>query len=306
VLVESSLVGGVVGCCLSFVLTLRGIRGTWAAFYELYELMHTHQHTCMRMPLRKANSVRLMSTLIFYQLFGFALVVAFCSFLGLLIGLATVDWSGKLWLRALFANALIAQITEMAYVRTCVTPLFQLFECGPALFVINLWYMSVGLIKGITRITLLLCLVILSNFSPYQCMFPDGMEAWDSAHVCFTCYVMERVMQDHHYHHLDGKGPRFMKAVWQFQHAGHHIGGASRAKVTPGHDDAVAKAPPGLDDAVAKAPPGLDDAVAKAPPGLDDADNIVREFVEPSGSVMEPSSPIARTSFPPLSLSGVE
>ena len=289
VLVEHCIVGGVVGCCLSFLLTLKGIRKTWATFYELYGLLYTHQHTCMRTPLRKANSVRLMSTLIFYQLFGFTLVVAFCSFMGLLIGLASVEWPGKLWLRALFANALIAQLTEMAYVRTCVTPLFQLFECGPALFVINLWYMSLGLIKGITRISLLLCLVILSNFSPHQCMFPDGMEAWDSAHVCFTCYVMERVVQDHHDRHLIGKSKGLMKGVLQFQHAGHAM---DRAKVSPDPDEAGAKP---------KAPPD--------PDATTDGADMVHKFAEPSAAEpstersAEPSLPMARIHLPPPDLS---
>ena len=38
--------------------------------------------------------------------------------------------------------------------------------------------------------------VVLSSFTPHRCIFPDGMEAADSAHVAFVCYVMERVTQD--------------------------------------------------------------------------------------------------------------
>ena len=75
----------------------------------------------------------------------------------------------RLSLRVILANTIILQLTEMTYVRTCVTPLFQFFECGPVLFVINMWYMSVGLTKGLTRLGLLFLFVVLSNFNPSRC-----------------------------------------------------------------------------------------------------------------------------------------
>ena len=53
-----------------------------------------------------------------------------------------------------------------------------------------------GLVKGLTRMSMLLLLVVASMFKPQACMFPDGKESWDSAHVCFACYVAERVEND--------------------------------------------------------------------------------------------------------------
>ena len=50
-----------------------------------------------------------------------------------------------------------------------------------------------GLVKGLTRISMLVLFVVASMFKPEACMFPDGKESWDSAHVCFACYVAERV-----------------------------------------------------------------------------------------------------------------
>ena len=150
----------------------------------------------MRLPIRKANSVRMVSTLIFYQMMGFILTTLSCTVLVLFFTLMGIEWPLKLSLRVFFANLCIAQLVEMTYVRTCITPLFQTFECGPALFVINLWYMSIGLLKALTRLGMLTFFVVQSNFNPQHCIFPDGMESWDSAHVCFLCYVMERVRMD--------------------------------------------------------------------------------------------------------------
>ena len=59
-----------------------------------------------------------------------------------------------------------------------------------------MWYLSLALLKGATRVAMLIGFVILSYFQPAMCMFPDGYEGWDSAHVCFMCYVAERVEND--------------------------------------------------------------------------------------------------------------
>eukprot|EP00966_Prymnesium_polylepis_P316289 7308496-Prymnesium_polylepis.1 len=80
----------------------------------------------------------------------------------------------------------------MTYMRTVVIPFFQHHEIGVALFVIELWYLHIGLLKGIARLVTACQNVVLSSFTPHRCIFPDGMESADSAHVAFVCYVMER------------------------------------------------------------------------------------------------------------------
>ena len=70
-------------------------------------------------------------------------------------------------------------------------------QCGPALFVIELWYVSIGLLRGWMRLWFLFVWHLSGSFFyPHACVFPDGVESWDSAHVAFMCYVMERVEHD--------------------------------------------------------------------------------------------------------------
>jgi len=105
--------------------------------------------------------------------------------------------TGALFLRALVAHAVIAILCDVMYIRHCVIPFFQHHECGVALFIIELWYLRIGLLKGFMRYVTISLLVVFSSFYPHACIFPDGMECYDSAHVSFVCYVMERVKQDH-------------------------------------------------------------------------------------------------------------
>lgn len=46
-----------------------------------------HSQTAIRFPLRRANSVRLLSTLLFYHLFGFVLTTALGAAHGVFVGL---------------------------------------------------------------------------------------------------------------------------------------------------------------------------------------------------------------------------
>ena len=85
-------------------------------------------------------------------------------------------------------------------------PLAEYINFGPALFVIEMWYLSVGLLRGAMRLWILFYFnIMISFFYPHKCIFPDGRESWDSAHVAFLCYVMERVEQDKRALRHDGR-----------------------------------------------------------------------------------------------------
>ena len=85
---------------------------------------------------------------------------------GFVVGLIIVDSPLRYLLRPLIAHCVVAIITEMLYVRKVVTPFFQFLSCGPALYAIEMWYLSLGLLKGFTRMVTLAGLVIVSNFNP--------------------------------------------------------------------------------------------------------------------------------------------
>ena len=60
----------------------------------------------------------------------------------------------------------------------------------------EMWYLSVGFLKGLTRLFMLYLLILDSFFEAAKCSFPDGYESWDTSHCVFACFVMERVQQD--------------------------------------------------------------------------------------------------------------
>mmetsp|Transcript_68834 Transcript_68834/g.114393 ORF Transcript_68834/g.114393 Transcript_68834/m.114393 type:complete len:104 (+) Transcript_68834:1-312(+) len=99
------------------------------------------------------------------------------------------------------------------------------------LFAIELWYLSVGLVKGATRLVLLISLTLTSFFTPAKCAFPDGKESWDGGHVCFVCYVMQRVEHDRS---LNAAEAKFAKVAQQYSLA---MGGCD----TPSKTDASNK-----------------------------------------------------------------
>jgi hypothetical protein len=210
-----------VGTFISLGLTFFGLYRTWNAYKMTYQLLDKHGPAAFRFPLRKADSVRLLATMVAYNAVGALIVSLICMLLGACIA-CLADSEGfppALFLRRLIAQAIIALICEATYVRPFVIPFFQRKECdagprpyprpharpqphqrtplrslvharrlrdaspdcaalhhrwGAALFVIELWYLSIGLLKGIARTLTLMLITILSSFSPQMCMFPDG------------------------------------------------------------------------------------------------------------------------------------
>ena len=52
----------------------------------------------------------------------------------------------------------------MFIIRPVLVPLAQRYNCGPALFVFEMWYLSVGFLMGIARLMMLFVLILDSYF----------------------------------------------------------------------------------------------------------------------------------------------
>jgi len=189
--------GVAIGAAVGPVLAIKGILHTLRTYSHTYDLLWTHGPTAMRYPLRRANSVRFFATFIAFQFCGFVLVVLLTAVISIVaVLLWEGDWPGAPALRSLVLTVLGMQMMEMFIIRTVVVPLCQKLQCGPALFMLELWYLTSGFIKGFTRLLLLWFIPLLSFFTPAKCAFVDGMESWDSGHLTFVCYVMTRVERD--------------------------------------------------------------------------------------------------------------
>ena len=84
----------------------------------------------------------------------------------------------------------------MLLIRTWFVPLMQKYKVGPVLFLVELFYFNISIIKGVSRIILLVFLNLDSFYTPAKCAFPDGKESWDGGHLTFVCYAMARVDAD--------------------------------------------------------------------------------------------------------------
>ena len=184
------------GACVALLLAIHGMLNTLKVYSHTYELLWRAGPSALRYPLRRANSIRFFATFVAFQLCGMVLVViGFVVLAVLLLLLWEDEWFGAPKLRGFLVALVGLQLTEMLIVRTVLVPFFQKLRCGPALFMCELWYLNSGFVKGFTRL-LLLWFILLSFFTPARCTFIDGMEAWDSGHLTFVCYVMTRVERD--------------------------------------------------------------------------------------------------------------
>ena len=78
----------------------------------------------------------------------------------------------------------------------CIRDRAQRYRSGPILYCLDLFFLTTGLIKAYARVILIAFFSCNTFFYPAACMFPDGYECWEPAHVVFTTYVMERVEQN--------------------------------------------------------------------------------------------------------------
>jgi len=187
-----TLLGGVIG----LLKVYQGISSSIETYSRTYDLLWHHGPQALRFPLRKANSVRFFSMFVTSQVFGVVIQVTFFVILGVIILLAWVDWTGASTVRRALIGLIGAQLVEMLLLRTGIVPLIQHYRIGPLLFLTEVFYFSISIIKGVSRIIMLVVLNLDSFFTPAKCAFPDGKESWDGGHLTFVCYAMARVDAD--------------------------------------------------------------------------------------------------------------
>ena len=185
-------VGGIVG----YVLVLQGISSTVHTYARTYDLLWHHGPSALRFPLRRANTVRFFSTFVVSQVFGYVMLLVLFLGIAFVILFAWMDWSGKHAIRTTLIVTIGFQLIEMLLLRSVFVPLLQKYKVGPLLFLVEVFYVNISVIKGLSRIMLLLVFTLVSFFTPAKCAFPDGKESWDSGHLCFVCYAMARVEAD--------------------------------------------------------------------------------------------------------------
>lgn len=115
---------------------------------------------------------------------------------GATAALLWVDWPNASNLRQSTANTVANLMFYLLILAPIGVPLAQRYRSGPAIFVLEMYFLSTGLIKAWFRVVLIMIFSCQSFFFPAQNMFPDGYECWEPGHVVFCAYVAERIEQD--------------------------------------------------------------------------------------------------------------
>ena len=169
-------------------------------YSRTYDLLWKYGPQVVRFPLRKANAVRFFSMFVTSQLFG--IVISICTIIAvaLILFLLITDWAGLQVMQGVLIGALAFQLFEMFVLRSVLVPLVLHYKMGPAIFFLEIFYFIISIVKGFTRLVLLVVINLNSFYTPAKCAFPDGKESWDSGHLTFVCYTMARVEADKKLH----------------------------------------------------------------------------------------------------------
>lgn len=199
-MVQSMATFGVAGACvgmsLGALMCVNGIFKSFETYGYAYEVFATHGASAIRFPVQRAAHVRFFATFVGYQLGGFVLSIGLGIGLSLLVLLLIVEWSCAVYLRTTLAVSVGLCCVDLLFVRPTMVPLLQQFGGGPLLFAVEMWYCTVSLFVGIMRLTWLVILTISTFATPARCIYPDAYESWDSSHLCFVAYVLQRVEAD--------------------------------------------------------------------------------------------------------------
>jgi hypothetical protein len=150
---SSASYGLATGAIFGVGLTLHGVIDTFRTYASLYEFFDRASPAQLRFPLFRPDAVRLVSSIVAYNFFGLMLMCGFGTMNGVGFACLWYDWPWAATLRRSFCSALAALAFYLLFVAPLITPLCQRCSSGPALFVIEMWYLSTGLIKAYFRVT---------------------------------------------------------------------------------------------------------------------------------------------------------
>eukprot|EP00322_Chrysochromulina_rotalis_P031526 CAMPEP_0115889508 /NCGR_PEP_ID=MMETSP0287-20121206/32862_1 /TAXON_ID=412157 /ORGANISM="Chrysochromulina rotalis, Strain UIO044" /LENGTH=396 /DNA_ID=CAMNT_0003346231 /DNA_START=152 /DNA_END=1342 /DNA_ORIENTATION=+ len=213
--------GVITGAAIGWLLALKSIRSMWVAYRALYRFFWDHGPATLRFPIRRADSVRILSTIVAYSWIGMCLLTLLCAALGLFVEMMATQWSGIVEARKALTNSCASVMVYLFFIEPILAPMFLVHRrFGPALFAIEIWNLQASFVRSFVRPIYAVLIMLPSFFNPAQCILPDGWELWDPGHITFASFVMERVHEDRKHAvevraMLNLHGDRFAKAVLQ-------------------------------------------------------------------------------------------
>jgi len=162
----------------------------------LYKFFQQHTAATLRMPIARPDSVRMIGSVVPLMLIGMLATCIIFFVLGLLVAALMVQTPLAAWLREKVANTLANWLFYTFILWSVVVPLLQRYRSGPALYVLEMYFLQTGFIKAYFRVAIIAVISVTSFFYPAQNMFPDGYECWEPGHCVFCAYVCERIEQD--------------------------------------------------------------------------------------------------------------
>jgi hypothetical protein len=175
------------------------------------------------MPIARPDSVRMIGSVVPLMLIGMLATCIIFFVLGLLVAALMVQTPLAAWLREKVANTLANWLFYTFILWSVVVPLLQRYRSGPALYVLEMYFLQTGFIKAYFRVAIIAVISVTASaralpstptaepelseddhrlrlfsrsrcalsrveqsfFYPAQNMFPDGYECWEPGHCVF-------------------------------------------------------------------------------------------------------------------------
>lgn len=152
---------------------------------------------CVPYAVGRVDGARVISLFVAWTLTGTLLYVFLFALLGFLaMGVASSEWQYTPRLRSLVQTVLLTLLTDILILRAWLMPLLATVRLGFAQYAVQLYYLQIGLIKGLSRLIIYLVLFIDSFFFPHRCAFQAGREGLDASHRCFVALVLWQVQHE--------------------------------------------------------------------------------------------------------------
>jgi hypothetical protein len=145
-MMQQNLVGALIsglrfGSVLGVCATLFGSVDTFFSYRDAYKFFATRGPSVMRFDISRSDTERFVPFFVIAQLFGFLLVVLFWSCLRVAWVLIFVEWPYAAVYRVTLASSWTIIVADTLVVRPFVIIYLQKINCGPALFVVQMWYL---------------------------------------------------------------------------------------------------------------------------------------------------------------------
>ena len=194
---QALLIAWSCGGVICFVACIQGIRDITQLYPIVYERIAREGTQSVPFAVRKADAHTIIGMTSAYALAG-CVMMQFCITLTTLFMRVLMSTMGvALLARALLGGILITTLADELVVRAWLLPLLLHFRVSIGVYVVELYFLFVCLLKGLgVRNGFYMLFYLFSFFNPHKCAYRPGQESKDLCHVAFVALIAKQVGKD--------------------------------------------------------------------------------------------------------------